>query len=161
MATEESDKQEPDKQETAKNLGVMFLCLVAGYGLAQYQNNKRTQNQLCYSRVSTDTSLPDAFADKVEEVIRAGGQAGIRRVGNLLELIVKTSTGDTQIFHDTLAGLQQVDDAFSGQPSAPSSQNTAQQNQNYADPMTGRSRGSRNNATVEHYDKDTDTWRTM
>lgn len=153
--------EETDKQETAKNLGVMFLCLVAGYGLAQYQNNKRAQNQICYSRVSADTSLPDAFADKVEEVIRAGGQAGIRRVGNLLELIVKTSTGDTQIFHDTLAGLQQVDNAFSAQPSATSTSNTAQQNQSYADSMTGRSRGSQKKSTVEHYDEKTGTWRTL
>lgn len=113
----------------------MFLCLVAGYGLSQYQQNRRSQGQLCYQQVLDTSSLPGMLADKAEEIIRQGGQAGVRRVGALLELIVQNATGDTQIFREAV-------DAAKGA---------------YA--PAGTQQGTQEARRVERYDEATDTWR--
>lgn len=113
----------------------MFLCLVAGYGLSQYQQNRKSQGQLCYQQVTNTTSLPDILADKAEEVIRAGGQAGIRKVGTLLELLVQSATGDTQVFRQTLDAAQGA----------------------YASQTTQK--GPQEPSRVEFYDETTRTWR--
>jgi hypothetical protein len=122
------------------DIGKMFLFLAAGYGLAQYQNHRRQQGQVCYSTVTNTTSLPDSLADKAEEVIRAGGQAGVRKVGALLELLVQNAAGDTTIF-------RQVQDAVGGGADA------------YDTPMTGARRRSGGAPEVEVWDEATQTWR--
>jgi hypothetical protein len=144
-------KAEEEQQTLLKNFGVMFLCSIAGYGLAQYQNNKRQQEQICYTRVTSTKSLPDYLADKAEEVIKAGGQAGIRRVGALLELVVQNATGDTQIFREAYDKVKDVGEGFEKDKAAPTG--------------TAGTRGSRRDAeyatNVEFYDEDTDTWRAV
>lgn len=119
----------------------MFLCLVAGYGLSQYQQSRRAQGQLCYQQVTNTNSLPAMLADKAEEIIRAGGQAGIRKVGTLLELIVQSATGDTQVFRQAM-------DAAQGAYAAPGG----------AAP-TGTQSGTQQATRVEYYDEATGTWR--
>jgi hypothetical protein len=128
----DSDKKERDK---TKDLGMMFLCLVAGYGLSQYQQSRRSQGQLCYQQVSDTSSLPGILADKAEEIIRQGGQAGIRRVGDLLELIVQGATGDTQIFREAVAAAK---GAYT---------------------PSGTQQGTQEARRVERYDEATGTWR--
>lgn len=128
----DSDKKERDK---TKDLGLMFLCLVAGYGLSQYQQSRRSQGQLCYQQVSDTSSLPGMLADKAEEIIRAGGQAGVRRVGALLELIVQSATGDTQIFREAVTAAK---DAYN---------------------PAGTQQGTQEARRVERYDEATRTWR--
>jgi hypothetical protein len=105
-------EQDDDTSETVKNLGVMFLCAVAGYGLAQYQTNRRSQGQICYSPVTDSHNLPNLLADKAEEIIRAGGQAGVRKVGALLELVVQSATGDTQVFRQAMDTAKQAQAAY-------------------------------------------------
>ena len=122
------------------DIGKLFLALVAGYGLAQYQNQRRLQGQVCYSEVKSGANLPDSLADKAEEVIRAGGQAGVRKVGALLELLVQTATGDTTIF-------RQAQDAVSGGAEA------------YAAPAAGSRRRNDGAPEVEVWDEATQTWR--
>ena len=117
----------------------MFLCLVAGYGLSQYQQNRRSQGQLCYQQVLDTSSLPAMLADKAEEIIRQGGQAGVRRVGALLELIVQNATGDTQIFREAVAAAK---DAYNPAGTAP-----------------GTTAGTQEARRVERYDEATGTWR--
>lgn len=114
----------------------MFLCLVAGYGLSQYQQHRRAQGQLCYQQVTDTSSLPGMLADKAEEIIRAGGQAGVRKIGTLLELIVQSATGDTQVFRSS---IDAVKDAYS-------TPGTTQQ-------------GTQEPSRVEFYDPATGTWR--
>lgn len=130
-----------ERNDTAKNLGVMFLCLVAGYGLSQYQQNRRAKGQLCYQQVTDTTSLPAILADKAEEIIRAGGQAGIRKVGTLLELIVQSATGDTQVFREAISAAK---DAYSPPDGAAPSSTQA---------------GTQYATRVEYYDHATGTWR--
>lgn len=127
-----------EERDTTKDLGVMFLCLVAGYGIAQYQNNKRARNQICYTPVTNTDSIPDMFADKIEEVIKAGGQAGVRRVGSLVELIIKSATGETEILREVKAANTAANDAFN--------------------PASGAAKSA---SGVEYYDADTKTWRPM
>ena len=122
------------------DIGKLFLAAVAGYGLAQYQNQKRLQGQVCYSQIKSGANLPDSLADKAEEVIRAGGQAGIRKVGALLELLVQTATGDTSIFREVQGAVGAGADAYAG-PS-----------------MTGRRRND-GAPEVEVWDEATQTWR--
>lgn len=123
------------ERDTAKDLGVMFLCLVAGYGLSQYQQNRRMKGQLCYQQVTDTNSLPAMLADKAEEIIRAGGQAGIRKVGTLLELLVQSATGDTQVFRQAIDAAQGA----------------------YAPSSTQQ--GTPEATRVEFYDEATGTWR--
>lgn len=124
------------------DIGKLFLALVAGYGLAQYQNHRRLQGQVCYSEVKSGANLPDLLADKAEEVIRAGGQAGVRKVGALLELLVQSATGDTAIF-------RQAQDAVGTGSQA------------YAAPASGSRRRNGGGPEVEVWDEATQTWRPM
>jgi hypothetical protein len=132
--------------EDLKRYGAMFLCAVAGYGLAQYQNNRRSQGQICYAPVTDTHSLPDFLASKAEEVIRAGGQVGIRKVGALLELVVQNATGDTEIFREALNQARQANAAYSA-PEQPTMDKSA----SYAEEPI----------TVEMFDKATGTWQTV
>lgn len=129
-----------------KDLGVMFLCAVAGYGLAQYQQNKRSQTQICYSQVTNTKTLPDMLADKAEEVIRAGGQAGVRKVGALLELVVQTATGDTEIYRQAADGAKQATAAYAAPQPAPATAGAA---------------GTQEAVNVEFFDQVTGGWRSM
>lgn len=132
-----------DRDDTTSNLGLMFLCVVAGYGLAQYQQSRREQRSICYQPVTNTATLPDMLADKAEAVIRAGGQAGIRKIGTLLELIVQSATGDTQVFRQNMNDAEQ---AYSEpKPVTP--------------PPTTQS--GTNNDGVEYYDNETGTWRPL
>ncbi len=136
-----------ESDNTAKDLGVMFLCLVAGYGLSQYQQNRRSQGQVCYTKVSDPTSLPDVLASKAEAVIRAGGQAGFRKVGALLELIVQNATGDTEFFRQALEGVGVATDAY-GSPAATPAATPAAGTGKYAE-------------AVEYFDPKTNKWRPL
>lgn len=133
------------ERDTAKDLGVMFLCLVAGYGLSQYQQSRRSQGQVCYTKVSDPNSLPDVLADKAEAVIRAGGQAGFRKVGALLELIVQNATGDTEFFRQALEGVGVATDAYREPVTA--------------SPAAGT--GGKYAEAVEYYDRATGKWRPL
>lgn len=145
-----ADEKEKER-DVVKDLGVMFLCAVAGYGLAQYQTNRRAKNQICYEQVTNTSTLPNMLADKAEEVIRAGGQAGIRRVGALLELVVQNATGDTQIFRQAADKVKDVSAGFDSARQAPSGA-----------AGTGRRHPTAEEATdVEYYDAQTDTWRKL
>lgn len=124
------------------DIGKLFLALVAGYGLAQYQNHRRQQGQVCYSEVKSTASLPDILADKAEEVIRAGGQAGVRKVGSLLELLVQSATGDTAIFRSAQDAVGTAGDA-------------------YAAPAAGSRRRNSGAPEVEQWDEATQTWRVV
>ncbi len=135
-----------EERDTLKDLGVMFLCAVAGYGLAQYQQNKRSQGQICYSQVTNTKTLPDMLADKAEEVIRAGGQAGVRKVGALLELVVQTATGDTEIYRQAVDGAKQANAAYAAPQPAPATAGAA---------------GTQEAVNVEFFDQVTGTWRSM
>ena len=130
-----------EERDTTKDLGVMFLCLVAGYGIAQYQNNKRSKNQICYDPITNSDSIPDMFADKIEEVIKAGGHAGVRRVGSLVELIIQTATGETEILREVKAATKDATDAFN--------------------PASGAGKSAKTASGVEYYDEKTKTWRSM
>jgi hypothetical protein len=132
-----------DRDDTTSNLGLMFLCVVAGYGLAQYQQSRREQKSICYQPVTNTATLPEMFADKAEEVIRAGGQAGIRKIGSLLELIVQTATGDTKVFRQSVNAAEQ---AYTAPESTP--------------PPASTQAGTRDNG-VEYYDNETGTWRPL
>ena len=136
-----------EERDTLKDLGVMFLCAVAGYGLAQYQQNKRSQGQICYSQVTNTKTLPDMLADKAEEVIRAGGQAGVRKVGALLELVVQTATGDTEIYRQAADGAKQANAAYAAPQPAPSA--------------AAGAAGTQEAVNVEFFDQVTGTWRSM
>ena len=149
-----ADEKEKEKErDVVKDLGVMFLCAVAGYGLSQYQSNRKSKNQICYEQVTNTSSLPNMLADKAEEVIRAGGQAGIRRVGALLELVVQNATGDTQIFRQAADKVKDVSAGFDTPRPAPAAAGAA---------GTGRRKSHVEEATdVEYYDAHTDTWRKL
>lgn len=144
MASEDTDN------DSLKHLGVMFLCAVAGYGLAQYQQSRRTSGQICYTNVTNPHSLPDLLADKAEAVIRAGGQAGVRKVGALLELVVQTATGDTEIYRQALDSVHQAQNAYAEGPRVTQA-STVYPNE--------ASRAEAQN--VEFFDKATGTWRSM
>jgi hypothetical protein len=146
MAAEEEDTD----NESLKHLGVMFLCAVAGYGLAQYQQTRRASGQICYTNVTDTHTLPDLLADKAEAVIRAGGQAGVRKVGALLELVVQTATGDTQIFRQALDSVNQAKNAYA-EPQVVTQASSVYPNE--------RHRSEAEN--VEFFDKATGTWRSM
>ncbi len=90
----------------------MFLCVLAGYALAQYQNSRRSRNEICYSQVTDTSSLPNMLADKAEAVIRAGGQAGVRKIGQLVELVVQSATGDTELFRQVMTNVKDAEEAF-------------------------------------------------
>ncbi len=135
-----------DDNDNLKRYGMMFLCAVAGYGLAQYQTNRRTQGQICYAPVTDTRSLPDFLADKAEEVIRAGGQVGIRKVGALLELVVQNATGDTEIFRQALDQAKQANAAYSSPQPTPTAKGSSYDDE----PIT-----------VEMFDKATGTWQTV
>lgn len=126
-------------EKDSSDIGKLFLALVAGYGLAQYQNHKRLQGQVCYTEVKSGAGLPDSLADKAEAIIAAGGQAGVRKIGALLELLVQTATGDTTIF-------RQAQDAVGAGADA------------YAAPASGSRRYS-GAPEVEVWDEATQTWR--
>ena len=129
----------------------MFLCAIAGYGLAQYQNNKRSKSEIVYQRVTDTKSLPEALADKAEAVIRAGGQAGIRKVGALLELVVQNATGDTEIFQQALDNTKNVAQGFEDAKSVPRG----------AAGTAGGRKGYPKSEVVqaEYFDEETQTWR--
>jgi hypothetical protein len=147
------EKEKEKERDVVKDLGVMFLCAVAGYGLSQYQSNRKSKNQICYEQVTNTSSLPNMLADKAEEVIRAGGQAGIRRVGALLELVVQNATGDTQIFRQAADKVRDVSAGFDNPKPAPAAAGAA---------GTGRRRANVEEVTdVEYYDAETDTWRKL
>lgn len=152
MSLETSVSEEKDKErDVVKDLGVMFLCAVAGYGLAQYQSNRRLKNQICYEQVTNTSSLPNMLADKAEEVIRAGGQAGIRRVGALLELVVQNATGDTQIFRQAAEKVKDVSAGFDDPRKAASGAAGTRRRNSNIEEVTD----------VEYYDAQTDTWRKL
>ena len=155
MIVERSVADEKEKErDVVKDLGVMFLCAVAGYGLSQYQSNRKSKNQICYEQVTNTSSLPNMLADKAEEVIRAGGQAGIRRVGALLELVVQNATGDTQIFRQAADKVKDVSAGFDSPKPAPAAAAGAA--------GTGRRKSHVEEVTdVEYYDAETDTWRKL
>jgi hypothetical protein len=140
-----------EERDTMKDIGVMFLCAVAGYGLSQYQNSRRSENQITYQRVTNTRGLPSILADKAEEVIRAGGQAGIRKVGALLELVVQNATGDTTIFREAADVTNKVADGFDLPKDAPKGaagtrgRRSSQDHEEYA-------------TNVEYYDPQTKTW---
>ena len=142
MSKRIEEEEEDDSSNTVKDIGVMFLCLAAGYGLAQYQNKRRHSSEICYESISNPSSLPDLLADKVEEVIQAGGQAGIRKVGALLELVVQNASGDTQIFRQALKNVQEANAAFKA---AKAPAGAAQSEKTYV-------------ANAEIYDEATGTW---
>lgn len=149
--SEEMEKDVSEERDVMKDIGVMFLCAIAGYGIAQYQNTRRSSNQIVYQRVTDTKSLPDMLADKAEAVIRAGGQAGIRKVGALLELVVQNATGDTEIFQQALDSTNNVAAGFADTKSAPkgAAGTSSYRKSNPDNYVSG----------AEYFDEETQTWR--
>ena len=145
-----------EERDTMKDIGVMFLCAVAGYGLSQYQNSRRSENQITYQRVTNTKGLPGILADKAEEVIRAGGQAGIRKVGALLELVVQNATGDTTIFREAADATNKVADGFDPPKDAPTGAAGTRSARSTRARQAARDRDFATN--VEYYDPETKTW---
>ncbi len=147
---EKIHKPEEEERDVLKDVGVMFLCAIAGYGLSQYQQNKRNKSQICYQQVTDTKTLPDMLADKAEEVIRAGGLAGVRRVGALLELVVQNATGDTQVFRQAADTVKDVQASYEESKSKPAG-------------AAGTASASKTDyaTNVEYYDEATDTWRNL
>ena len=149
--SENVEKDVSEERDVMKDIGVMFLCASAGYGIAQYQNTRRSTNQIVYQRVTDTKSLPQALADKAEAVIRAGGHAGIRKVGALLELIVQNATVDTEIFQQALDGTNNIAAGFEETKSAPKG----------AAGTSGYKKAKSDSyvSGAEYFDEETQTWR--
>ena len=149
--SEEMEKDVSEQRDVMKDIGVMFLCAIAGYCIAQYQNTRRSSSQIVYQRVTDTKSLPDMLADKAEAVIRAGGQAGVRKVGALLELVVQTATGDTEIFQQALDKTNNVAEGFAETKSAPKG----------AAGTAGYKKAKPESyvSGAEYFDEETQTWR--
>lgn len=79
--------------------GDVFLGVCIGYVLRSIQDSRRS-----HLPPDVRNSLPADLLDKAERIVQAGGQVGLKKVGDLLELSLKAAVGD-QDFANIVAPL--------------------------------------------------------
>jgi len=74
----------------------ILLGAIGGYGLAQHQQQRRSDGKVCFQTASEEqiSSLPDQIADQAEEIIQRGGQVLLGRIRDAAYIAFQDEIGN-------------------------------------------------------------------